>query len=392
LPGRALQAIAERIVNKLNVKETLILPSTSRSLGQLAAIRGDDRCVLTVYFSGSLSPSSGKDSVRLVELPAKLISDEGLTDDEAEHLRRSLALWQKTTAGLTLPPARGWVGVVSWMTEDVAFVQLPVPVEPAACLDNSPFLYPAGRLLDDFEAYAVVYADHDRAAIYCAALGKMRDAGSLRGEIKNHVRKGGWSQQRYERRRDREIRQYCQEMIGILQKLVQSENLRRIILAGDRILLHELTGVMAPDMSKLVVCTLPMMDGKSPHEIFRETLTAAAEEEKREELRLRDTIRKELASGGRAAAGPSSILAALREKRVNRLLVGPMKDVEFWRCGQCGSSGLGSPAGCSDCGNDVYSQSAANEFMDLAFAGGSRVEFTSEDLPDLDGVGALLRW
>ena len=36
-------------------------------------------------------------------------------------------------------------------------------VEPAAYLDNSPLLFPAGRLLDDLEAYAVVYADHARA-------------------------------------------------------------------------------------------------------------------------------------------------------------------------------------------------------------------------------------
>jgi len=30
--------------------------------------------------------------------------------------------------------------------------------------------------------------------------------------------------------------------------------------------------------------------------------------------------------------------------------------------------------------------------MDLAFAGGSRVELTEHVLPDLGGVGALLRW
>ena len=68
-------------------------------------------------------------------------------------------------------------------------MQLPAAVEPAAHLDNSAFLLPAGRLLDDFEACAVVYADHDRAMIYLAALGELKEEGRLRGEIKNHVRK-----------------------------------------------------------------------------------------------------------------------------------------------------------------------------------------------------------
>ena len=114
---------------------------------RLARIQGDDRCVLTVYFPGSLARGKSTRST-WAELPASLLPTESLTQDELEHRRRALELWEDVTPGVELPPAHGWVGVVSWMTEDAVFVQLPAAVEPAAHLDNSAFLLPAGRLLD----------------------------------------------------------------------------------------------------------------------------------------------------------------------------------------------------------------------------------------------------
>ena len=373
------------------MKDHNIYPPTAASLSKLAAIQGDDRCVLTIYLPGSLTTGPDADE-KLAELPAELLGDEGLTADEAEHRDRSLDLWRAAVRRLSLPAAPGWLAVISWLTEDVALMQLPAAVEAAAYLDNSPFLLPAARDLDDYEAYAVVYADHARAAIYLAALGRLTEEGRLRGDIKNHVKKGGWSQQRYERRRDKQIHYYCREIVEKLSKVVEADRLRRIVLAGDRILLGELEKRMSSAMRKLVVCRLAVEGGKEPHAIFRETLSAAEAEERREERWLHDAIGSERAAGRPAVTGPEDTLAALKEKRVRRLLIGPMKDVDFWRCRECGAFGLGPPAACPDCGKATYAQSAANEFLDLAFEGGARVEITPDDLADIGGVGALLRW
>ncbi len=368
-----------------------ILPSSSESLGELAKIQGDDRCVLTVYFPGSLAKGA-KTAAELAELPASLLPADSLTRDEAEHFRRSLDLWRDTLRTVSLQPAEGWMAAISWLTENAAFMELPIAVEPAAYLDNSPFLLPAGRLLDDLEAYAVVYADHTRAAIYLAALGKFREENRLRGEIKNHVRKGGWSQQRYERRRDKEIHHYCRAMLDKLDDLVKSEGLRRIVLAGDRILLAELEKRMSAERRGQVVCRIPMEDKKDPTEIFRQTLSATAQEEEREGRRLEDAIRNEHASHGRAVIGPEATLGALLEKRVRWLLIGPMDGVTAWRCPACGTFGLNGQPTCPDCHEPTYPQNAANEFTDLAFAAQTRVEFTHDPLTSIHGVGALLRW
>lgn len=367
-----------------------ILPPTRKSLIKLSRIQGHDRCVLTVYFPGSPS-EAGIDLEKLAELPETILHIADLTGDEAEHFRRSLDLWRAGLRNVSFPAAPAWVGVASWLTEDLAFVRLPATADPMACLDNSPFLFTAGRLLDDFEAYAVVYADHSRAIIYIASLGKLEEKENFRGEIKNHVKKGGWSQQRYERRRDREIHHYCKAVINKLGEIIETEGLRRIVLAGNTVILNDLERRMPDSMLKSVVCRLPMED-KGGDEIFRKTLPAAAEEEKREEVWLRNAILNEHAAGGKAVVGPVDTLAALEENRVRRLLIGPMEDVDFRRCKLCGTYGLELPDVCRKCGGETYAQSSANEFMDLAFSGGGHVEFTLEDLSEIDGVGALLRW
>ena len=71
--------------------EQTIHPPTSASLSRLAMIEGDDRCVLTVYFPGSMT-TSPKAAERLAELPGTLLGDSGLTSDEAEYRRRSMDL------------------------------------------------------------------------------------------------------------------------------------------------------------------------------------------------------------------------------------------------------------------------------------------------------------
>jgi peptide subunit release factor 1 (eRF1) len=247
-------------------------------------------------------------------------------------------------------------------------------------------------MLDEFETYAVVYADHARAAIYQAVLGRMTEEKRLRGDIKNHVRKGGWSQQRYKRRRDKEIHNYCREIVSHLQEILERDSIRRVVLAGDRNLLQELESRMHPELRGKVVQILPMEGGKTPDELFLETLPLVGEEEKREEAWLQEAILRESARGGRACVGVEVTFDALKEKRVRWLLIGPLEEVSFRRCRECGWSHPAAVAACPQCGEAVYEQCAANELADLAFAAGSRVEFTSSPLGRIGGVGALLRW
>lgn len=369
-----------------------ILQPDLESLKSLSEIGSEDsRCILTLYFPGSDARASVPTTLK--ELPDDVLDVSDLSDDEQEHLERSLEVWHKAAESLNLPDAPGWLGVVSWMTDDVVFVPLPKPPKCRAYLDNSPYLYPAGRLLDDFAPYAVVYADHTRAVLYEATLGRLQEEDRVRGDIKNHVKKGGWSQQRYQRRRDNEIHDFCKAIAQQAKDLVEAEALERIVLAGDGQLLAELEKHFDAPLAEKIVARLSVDDADDAEGLFEASMEAAFAEEQREEKRLLKTIQSASAADGRAALGPKAVLEALRERRVSQLLIGPMSDTAFWRCHHCGAFGIGSPATCAECrGDDLFAQIACNEFTDLAFAGGCRVQFTKREIKEVGGVAALLRW
>jgi len=369
-----------------------ILKADFKSLNYFSQFQSEDsRCLLSVYFPGSDARASLP--VSLQDLPEEVLRVSDLSEDEQEHLQQNLTLWQQATEDLSLPDAPGWFAVISWMNDVADFVPLPKPPKLRAVLASSPFLYPAGRLLDDYESYAVLYADHSRAVLYEAVLGRLEEKKRIRGDIKNHVKKGGWSQARYERRRDNEIHHFCESIAERLQALVESESLDRVVLAGDDQLLNELEEHLDQGLRERIVDRLAVDDPDDEENLFSESLKAAFEEEKREEKRLLKQIRAAHAANGKAALGPNAVLAALREHRVAQLLIGPMVDAAFWRCHECGASDLGEPTKCPACGKaETFQESASNQFTDLAFEGGSLVQFTEAEIQEVGGVAAMLRW
>ncbi len=372
-----------------------ILESTQENLAALSALSGNDRCILTVYFPGSTGGVRADPLSQDLLKEITSISQAGdLSEDEREHLERCVADWQASMEGFQLDDAPGWIGVVSWLSEDVALIPLPDAVRPSAFLDNSPFLYPAGQLLDDRESYVVAYMDHRRAVIYVASLGKLQEEERLRGDIKNHVRKGGWSQQRYERRRDKQIHEFCEKLVNRLRKIVEGEELRRIVLIGDKHLTAEFQRHLPDALLAMVIDVMVSENNAEASDLYQVTFESASTEEKREEERILKQIQENRSNSGKAVTGPQAVLDALVSRRAHTLLLGPMDDVRVWRCRECGQLGLGYPKNCLQCdsSDSVYSQDAANELADLAYEGGCTVEFTTNPLQEIDGVGALLRW
>ena len=56
----------------------------------------------------------------------------------------------------------------------------------------------------------------------------------MRGDVKNHVKKGGWSQKRYQRRRQNGLLHYAKEVAETLDRLVQESGVERVVLFGSQ--------------------------------------------------------------------------------------------------------------------------------------------------------------
>lgn len=89
------------------------------------------------------------------------------------------------------------------------------------------------------------------------------------------------------------------------------------------------------------------------------------------------------------------MLAALKQGRVDTVLVSRDSAVKGTRCRACAHVVHGTPDTCQQCGSkDVFSEDLVNEFVRLAELSAAYVEFAdpSEELAQEDGVVALLRY
>src|SRR5215207_3156485 len=100
-------------------------------------------------------------------------------------------------------------------------------------LFDRPYLFPLVRLFDQHPTFAVVSADTNSANIYMFRRAKTVRHEEIQNTKTNRSEVGGWSQMRYQRAIDNFHQQHAKEVVEELQKIVRSDGLEHIILAGD---------------------------------------------------------------------------------------------------------------------------------------------------------------
>ena len=79
--------------------------------------------------------------------------------------------------------------------------------------------------MDEYENFLVITADNHETRIYLVAAKGVEEEETIHGRVKNKVKKGGWSQKRYARKRKSELRHYAKEVLETLERLDQEEYL-----------------------------------------------------------------------------------------------------------------------------------------------------------------------
>jgi peptide subunit release factor 1 (eRF1) len=209
------------------------------------------------------------------------------------------------------------------------------------------------------------------------------------------VRKGGWSQQRYERRRDKELLHYAKEINDVLRDLVHTRKFDRIVLLGSQETLAKLQEELATDVAERVV-------GASTADLHaeEETLIKSAyelffAEEREAEARLWERIQGAYLSDGLAAVGPKEVLDALVMGRAAELLVTRDAELTGTRCAACERVTAAEVERCPHCDDEqVFPVDLVEELVRQAELTSAPVEF-SDPIPGLTGIGdvaVLLRY
>jgi len=357
-------------------------------LKKLSLLTAPDRAFLSLYLKSPASLSFMKK--RTKELEAILEDNK----DELLYFRENIKAVENYLR--ENPFERGSLCIFScWVLDYMEVYPLTVTVPDLFMVDSSPYIRPIAELQDEYENFAVVAADNTMAKIFLITSAKVTAEEDIEGHIKNHVKKGGWSQQRYERRRDKELLEYSKEIIEHLLELEKRESFRRILLVGGKEIIIELKNRFPERLNKKLAGEKNLDLKKDKRIINREIFELFFVEERKSEKALWERIKGEFMTGGLGAIGYIWVLDEAKEGNIEKLIVNKHAKIEGMRCRNCDYlSGqiLNFCLGCES--KSVFKVDLINEIVEICAKINAEVDFV-EDIPVLSKIGdmaALLRY
>ncbi len=270
-----------------------------------------------------------------------------------------------------------------------------LPSEDGLWFDTTAYIRPVAEMQDEFEQHVVIVATNHSASVQLVTVGKHEEVEAILGEIKNSVKKGGWSQQRYARRRVKQLSDYASEIGEAIERLERRTSFARIFLLGSKEIIQELEEKLPRRLRNKVegVKAVPSKQSAVQLEEIAAELFKLAEASQEQDIW--EEIRAEAMQQGRALLGAMDVHVALQQGRVHTLLLQRDSRLDGTRCKVCGHVSLGVRELCMMCGeSDPLTIDMVNEFVELAAKAGTQIEFSDphEELTEVEGVAALLRY
>jgi peptide chain release factor subunit 1 len=273
-------------------------------------------------------------------------------------------------------------------------IPLSEPVSDLIRIDSSPFIRPLAELCEEHATAAVVVADNKKARIFVVTMAETGSEEVIRGNVKNHVKVGGWSQQRYERRRDNELHKYALEIVEALTKIAGSEEINHILMVGSKETLRAIHENMPHELrNKVVEKAIDLSKGDSS--VNKDIMDLFCEEELKTGLEHWEKIRAEYLRGGLAVIGPEDVLSMAKAQRIEHIVVDRTLQPTGMRCRNCDNLNIGLVKSCLACGSQsLFEVEVFNDILEIVYLSGGTAQFTEpiQTLTEAGGIAAHLRY
>jgi peptide chain release factor subunit 1 len=387
------------------------------NLKELAKVSGPERAFLSLYLSRPKSMERLEKRIRNARSLLKDNKDELEYFDENIRMVREYLEKNPLESGglvvfacwvldffrawpLNVEGARGKSGHAGPTLTKVITSAEPDSGTPGAgadliIVDSSPYIRPLAELQDEYENFAVVVADNKVARIFMVTSAARDSEEKIYGDIKNHVKKGGWSQQRYERRRDKQLLLYAKDIAQKLGELEQTEHFRRVLLVGSRETIGEIRKVLPDQVARKLVGERAVDLRKRTRFVNQNIFEMFFEEERRSEQQSWEQIKAEYLRKGLAAVGAGEVLEAVKRGRVEKAVITRNAQIAGVRCRECENLVMDKPEACPNCSSkSLFEVDMVNEIVELLTLTGAKADFV-DPIPGLSEVGdiaALLRY
>ncbi|MFP4350932.1 MAG: Vms1/Ankzf1 family peptidyl-tRNA hydrolase, partial [Desulfococcaceae bacterium] len=340
-------------------------------LRALAEMDGPERAFVSAYLTG-------RKGLRAVEARADKI--RALLEDDADaaaHFEESYRLIQTLLKEHPPEEGRGMCIFASYVLDFVQGHRVSVAVPDLLRLGPAPYIRPLARLQDTYEKFALVAADNTDTRIYLVAAENTELEDRVKGNIKNRVKKGGWSQKRYARRRKNELHHYAAEVAEVLEDLDRKESIDHIILMGSQETIQEIEDAFSEPLADKVIGETSADLDADTDDLVDDAYDLFFKEEREEDRHLWERIQGEYLADHPAAVGAEDVLMALLNGRVEHLLITQDVKLDGTRCRDCENVTAGSPDTCPYCKkSEVIPVDLVNELVRHAEITDADVDFT----------------
>jgi peptide subunit release factor 1 (eRF1) len=358
------------------------------NLRNLAQLASSERAFLSLYLSAQASLARLNHRIQTIK---SMLSGN---PDEVTEFEENLKLI-KTFLEKRGHPGANLVIFCSWILDFFQAFTLELPSGDLIRVGPTPYIRPIAELQDEYETFAVVVADNNRSRIFLVSSVRAEEEEAIKGHIKNHVKVGGWSQQRYERRRDKALHLYAREIVDRLGDLDRDAAFQKILLVGSRETMAEIAKALPHHLNDKLAGEKPLDLSRGDPYIHREIFELFSNLESRERIDLWQRIKSNYLRGELAAAGPADVLAAAKAGRVDRAIVNRGAEIPGTRCRDCDEVHAGKMDRCPSCGStDVFSVDLVNETVRRLALTSAEMEFADriEELARVGDIAALLRY
>jgi peptide chain release factor subunit 1 len=261
---------------------------------------------------------------------------------------------------------------------------------------NKPHIYPLARMVDQNPQFAVVLADSNEAKIYLMQRGEILNSEELESEKYSRSDAGGWSQMRFERHIDEMRKQHAKEIVDELEKLVRVEDVRQIVLAGNKDVVIPLIEEQMNDFLKERTVGTVRLEIETPeHEIIDQASRVIKRNDTVEDRKKIEEIKEKDYSEGKAVTGVAATFEALANGQIQELFVtAKFDEIEYDNNEVKRILKTYAPGEEGDLPSVQNPRQIADDLISRTFESADKIHFIEDEtlLKDVGGVAALLRF
>jgi peptide chain release factor subunit 1 len=276
-------------------------------------------------------------------------------------------------------------------------LQFPVPVQNRMVVADRPVIGPLAQVLRSYEHYGVILLDREHVRILSVHLGTLLDELEFRGDpmpTPYHVQAGGYSHNRFQRRKLEEMRHFFKDFATEVERFVARYDPQHLVLMGTDENVGQFRDFLPQQIQDRIIHTGPApVDGPAPEILARLQPHLDAERESQGQ-ELIEQVRDRAAHDYLATAGVQGTLTALQEGKVDTLVLARDGQMQGARCSQCGFVFVREVNRCPYDGSEqMEAVDVMEEMVRLAEQQGADIQFAEANaIADLRGAAALLRF